>query len=232
LAAKNTEEDAANIEGLRRRGVKTGEAVELVHYFALGAHPGSEPSGAVDELKTWRLSVSADEEVSGDGHWHVSARGYWELPDEGLAPWRQLMEALAARHGLIYNGWNEIQGTTGVERSTPPPLLPPRLVRRIRSTLIKNHADAFGCLAIAFIGASFLAFFLLGLGQMGDMQDERLRPPLWQSAAIAMTLTFGGALVLATYAVGRAYRLPVFIAGFLIAVALYVVIGMLWWFRV
>lgn len=232
MAAKNPEEDAATIEALRRRGAKTGEAVELVHYFALRASPGSEPRGAVDELTNWRLSASTDEEVSGDGHWHVSARGYWELPDHAIAPWRQPMEALAARHGLMYNGWNDIQGITNAEWSSPPPLLPPRLIRTVRSTLIRRRADAFGCLAIAFIGASFLAFFLLGLSQMGDMQDERLRPPLWQSAAVAMTLAFGGALALATYTVGRSYRLPVSVAGFLIGVALYFVIGMLWWFRV
>jgi hypothetical protein len=97
--------------------------------------------------------------------------------------------------------------------------------------MVKNRADAFGCLAIVFIPALFLAYLLIGFSQMGDMPDERLRPPLRHSAAIAMILTFGPALAVATYKVGRVHRLAVFMAGLLIVICLYVVVGALWWFR-
>ena len=66
---------------------------------------------------------------------------------------------------------------------------------------------------------------------MADLPDERLRPPLWQSAAVVMTVCFGAALVASTGFAGRSHRLPVLIAALLIAVALYVVIGLFWWFR-
>jgi hypothetical protein len=46
-----------------------------------------------------------------------------------------------------------------------------------------------------------------------------------------MTVCFGAALVASTGFAGRSHRLPVLIAGLLIAVALYVVIGLFWWFR-
>ena len=98
--------------------------------------------------------------------------------------------------------------------------------------MIRRTADSFGCLAIAFIGALFASYILLGLGLMADLVDERLRPPLWQSAARAMALCFGAALVVATGFAARPHRVPVLVVGFLIAVSLYVVIGLFWWFRV
>jgi hypothetical protein len=97
--------------------------------------------------------------------------------------------------------------------------------------MVKNRADAFGCLAIVFIPALFVAYVLIGFSQMGDMPDERLRPPLRQSAAIAMILAFGPALAVATYKVGRMHRRAVFMVGLLIVIGLYVVVGALWWFR-
>ncbi len=97
--------------------------------------------------------------------------------------------------------------------------------------MIRRRADSFGCLAIAFIGALFAAWILLALESMSDLADERLRPPLWQSAAIAMTLCFGGALVVSTVVARRSDRVPVWITGIVIAVLLYVVIGYFWWFR-
>ena len=97
--------------------------------------------------------------------------------------------------------------------------------------MIKNRADAFGCLAIAFIGAFFLAWILIGLSSLGTLPDERLRPPIWQSAAVRMTISFGAALALVTFFAGRSHRIPVFVVGLLIAVTLYVVVGIFWWFR-
>jgi hypothetical protein len=98
--------------------------------------------------------------------------------------------------------------------------------------LIKQRADSFGCLAIGFIGALFASWILLGLGMMADLADERLRPPLWESAGGVMAVCFGAALVVSTGLAGRSHRLPVFIVGLVVAVTLYVVIGLFWWFRV
>ena len=67
---------------------------------------------------------------------------------------------------------------------------------------------------------------------MVDLVDERLRPPAWQLAARAMTLCFGAALVVATGFAGRPHRVPVLIVGLVIAVLLYVLFGLFWWFRV
>ena len=97
--------------------------------------------------------------------------------------------------------------------------------------MIHRRADSFACLAIAFIGALFASYFLLGLSLMADLVDERLRPPVWQSAARAMALCFGAALVVATGFADRPHRVPVLIVGFGIAVMLYVLFGLFWWFR-
>jgi len=98
--------------------------------------------------------------------------------------------------------------------------------------MIRRRADTFGCLAIAFIGALFASWILLGLGMIADLVDERLRPPFWQSAARVMAVCFGAALAVATGFAGRPHRVPVLTVGFVIAVTLYVVIGLFWWFRV
>ncbi len=82
------------------------------------------------------------------------------------------------------------------------------------------------------MAAFFASWFLLGLGMMADLQDERLRPPLWQSAAIVMGACFGAALLVSTGFAGRSHRVPVLVVGLLVAVTLYFVIGLLWWFRV
>jgi len=97
--------------------------------------------------------------------------------------------------------------------------------------VIRRRADSFGCLAIAFIGALFGSWILLGLGMMADLADERLRPPLWQSAAVVMLVCFGAALAVATGFAGRPHRVPVLIVGFVTGVTLYVVVGLFWWFR-
>ena len=126
--ARNPLEDSLKVEEFRRRGWKLDDAAELTHSFDLRTFPGNEPPGAVEELKSWGLSASADEEVSGDGYWHITARGYWELPREGEAPvWRQPMEALAARHGLVYSGWDDARRPSapgaGRRRLLPPTTL-------------------------------------------------------------------------------------------------------------
>lgn len=86
---------------------------------------------------------------------------------------------------------------------------------------MRRRADSFGCLAIALIGAFFATWFLLGLGAMADLPDERTRSPLWQSSAIIMTFLFGGALALSTFAARRPDRRAVFVTGLLVALALY-----------
>lgn len=96
---------------------------------------------------------------------------------------------------------------------------------------MKRRADSFGCLAIAFIAALFASWILLGLGMMADLADETKRAPLRESAAIVMTVCFGGALVLSTLFARRTDRLVIFASGLLIALLLYVVIGAFWWFR-
>jgi hypothetical protein len=124
LTAKKPEEDSAKVEVLRRRGWKTDDGIELTHYFTLRANPGSEPHTAAEELSGWGLSASTDEEASGDGHWHVTARGYWELPAEGEAPpWRKAMDGVAARHGLIYDGWDVSPGSPSAMYGTRPRML-------------------------------------------------------------------------------------------------------------
>jgi hypothetical protein len=128
LTAKKPEEDSAEVEALRRRGWKTEDGLELTHYFTLRVYPGTEPHAASEELRRWGLSVSTDEEASGDGHWHVTARGYWELPAEGEAPrWREAMESVAARHGLVYDGWHVSPGSPSARYGTRP-LMPTRLL--------------------------------------------------------------------------------------------------------
>ncbi len=98
--------------------------------------------------------------------------------------------------------------------------------------MIKDRADAFGCLAIAFIAASIGSFLLFGLGMMADIPHDGPSPPvlLWRAAAIVMPVPFIGALAVATLMAGRPYSVPVLVGGSFAAVSLYVVVvGALWW---
>ena len=97
--------------------------------------------------------------------------------------------------------------------------------------MIRKRADAFGCLSIAYMGAFFAAWVLLTLGMMSDLQDERKRLPLWQSGAEVMAICFGGALLAATLLAARPHRVPVLVAGLVIAIVLYLLLGFTWWFR-
>jgi hypothetical protein len=96
--------------------------------------------------------------------------------------------------------------------------------------MIRDRADSFGCLTIAFIAAFFVSYVLLGFASMGDLADERMRLPLWQGAARVMTVCFGGALALSTFLAAPAHRIPVFLTGLVVAVSVYFIAGLLWWF--
>jgi len=97
--------------------------------------------------------------------------------------------------------------------------------------VIKKMADSIGCLAIAFMAAFFASWILLGFGMMSDLQDERTRAPLWQSAALVMAITFGPATAIAVFAAARPHRPKVMLVGLTAGLFLYVAFGVFWWFR-
>jgi hypothetical protein len=61
---------------------------------------------------------------------------------------------------------------------------------------------------------------------MADLVDERLRPPLWQSAARVMAGCFRRGARCRDRFTGRPDRVPVLTVGFVISATLYLVIGL------
>jgi hypothetical protein len=115
-AAGNAEEDSAKIEELQRLGWAVGELHEIGHFFSLREPPGQEPRAAVQELRALGLWTALDEEVSGDGYWHIGAFANQKLSSDGVASWRRTMESLAERHQLVYEGWNKPLASHGPRR--------------------------------------------------------------------------------------------------------------------
>ncbi len=77
------------------------EAPDTIYYFSAFDAPGSDPPHAlVGALKQCGFEVVADEELSGDGFWHVAAidRGgrTGAVPDE--------LRRIASDHGASYDG--------------------------------------------------------------------------------------------------------------------------------
>jgi hypothetical protein len=76
------------------------------HYFSLAEPPGREPTEFASELVDLGFEVIVDEELSGDGYWHVAASRQETLTESSLAAIRSMLATSAERHNMTYDGWD------------------------------------------------------------------------------------------------------------------------------
>jgi hypothetical protein len=89
--------------------------VGVTHFFSLGS-PGSRPDATEDALSAMGVAdVVVDEEISGDGYWHVAAFTTLRLTPEAIRESMRQMMLLAVATGIRYNGW-QVTLTAGEER--------------------------------------------------------------------------------------------------------------------
>ena len=89
--------------------------VTVTHFFALES-PGSRPDATEEALSAMGVAeVIADEEISGDGWWHVAAFTTLRLTPEAVHESKRQMMRLAVATGIRYHGW-QVTLNVGEER--------------------------------------------------------------------------------------------------------------------
>ncbi|HEX6527625.1 MAG TPA: ribonuclease E inhibitor RraB [Streptosporangiaceae bacterium] len=79
--------------------------VRVTYFFGLGS-PGSRPGAAEEALSAMGVAeVVVDEEISGDGRWHVAAVTTLRLTPEAIREAKRQMMRLAVATGIRYHGW-------------------------------------------------------------------------------------------------------------------------------
>jgi len=79
--------------------------VRVTHFFSLGS-PASRPDAAEEALSTMGVAeVVVDEEVSGDGRWHIAASTTLRLTPDEIRESVHQMTMLGASVGIRYDGW-------------------------------------------------------------------------------------------------------------------------------
>ena len=86
-------------------GRDVSEPVRVMYFFGLES-PGSRPDATEEALFAMGAEeVVVDEEVSGDGWWHVAAFTTLRLTPEAVRKSKQQMMQLAVATGIRYDGW-------------------------------------------------------------------------------------------------------------------------------
>jgi len=86
-------------------GRDVSEPVKVTYVFVLES-PGPRPDATEEALLAMGAAeVVVDEEVSGDGWWHVAAFTTLRLTPEAIRKSKQQMMRLAVAHGIRYAGW-------------------------------------------------------------------------------------------------------------------------------
>lgn len=79
--------------------------VTVTYFFGLGSS-GHRPVATEEALSAMGFTdVVVDEEISGDGWWHVAAFTTLQLTPEAIVGAKRLMMRLAAATGIRYHGW-------------------------------------------------------------------------------------------------------------------------------
>lgn len=79
--------------------------VGVTYFFSLES-PGSRPDATEEALSaTGVAEVIVEEEISGDGWWHVAAFARLRLTPEAIRKSEQQMMRLAAATDVRYHGW-------------------------------------------------------------------------------------------------------------------------------
>jgi Regulator of ribonuclease activity B len=79
--------------------------VRVTYFFGLES-PGSRPDATEEALSAMGVAeVVVDEEISGDGRWHVAAFATLRLTPEAIREAKREMMRLAVATGIRYHGW-------------------------------------------------------------------------------------------------------------------------------
>lgn len=77
--------------------------VPVTYFFSAPQH---DPTSAIVALRSKGITeIVVDEEVTGDGFWHVAAFSTLLLTDSAIQAAHRAMEELAAQTGVQYDGW-------------------------------------------------------------------------------------------------------------------------------
>jgi hypothetical protein len=101
----------------RARAEQTGRdlsaPVAVTHFFS---SPGCRPEAVVRALSVLGITdVTVDEEVTGDGYWHVAAFATCLLAVSEASRIEHRMEQIAQEANATYDGW-QVTLTAGEER--------------------------------------------------------------------------------------------------------------------
>jgi hypothetical protein len=79
--------------------------VEVTYFLGLDS-PGARPDATEEALSAMGITdVVVDEEISGDGWWHVAAFPMLQLTPDEIVGAKRLMMRLAVATGIRYHGW-------------------------------------------------------------------------------------------------------------------------------
>jgi hypothetical protein len=91
-------------------------AYALWHGFSFlhdSAFGGGSPDAVADWLKARGFDVMVDEEITGDGYWHVAAFRRDRLEPTSLLELNRELSDLAGRYGGTYDGWDGMRDGLG-----------------------------------------------------------------------------------------------------------------------
>lgn len=87
--------------------------VRVTYFFGLES-PGSRPNATEEALSAIGVAeVIVDEEISGDGWWHVTAFTTLRLSPEAIRESERQMMRLAVATGVRYDGWQVTLNAAG-----------------------------------------------------------------------------------------------------------------------
>jgi hypothetical protein len=103
---------------LRAEGISANDEIWVAHYFSFFRSSRVDRRAMRDALLAAGLGVgegevSADEEVTGDGFWHLWAFTVMEATEEALLRADAQARAVAELHGARYDEWAVMRGIDG-----------------------------------------------------------------------------------------------------------------------
>jgi hypothetical protein len=142
------DEDQRKLAALRE--AFGAQPVEIGQYFS---SPGREPAELAEELRALGFEVVVDEEVTGDGFWHIAAFRKESFTTSTLSVLRARIVELATLHDAKYDGW-EWRTTLALQVEFPD-AQGQRSVVQAPSEVVVRHSGWL---------LAFISVFLLGWG--------------------------------------------------------------------